>query len=253
MENITETKHIIRKSSCHYCYLKSRCLAEGLTSDELQPFCDAILHTKCFRRGQHLFYLGDRFKNLYIIKSGSVKLYLCTENDGAEQVNDFIFPGGVAGLEAIGNGRYLSSAVALESTTVCILPYSRFNELCSRLPHLQERFMHLVSSKIASVNRLLLLINQRTAKERLASFLLDYCFSKNLSSQPKWEVKLTMSRYDIANYLGLTAETISRQFTKMDKERILKVEKHRVRILDHEGLIAIARTSNTYPNAATIH
>lgn len=253
MKNITETRHIIQKSSCLYCCLKSRCLAEGLDLNELKPFCDAIIHTRSYQRGQHIFYLGDSFRNLYIIKSGSVKIYLSTENDGAEQINEFVFPGGIAGLEAIGNGRYLSSAVALETTTVCILPYSRFSALCSKLPHLQEHFLQLVSNKIASANRLLLLINQRTARERLAAFLLDYCSRMNIFSTPYQEINLSMSRYDIANYLGLTAETVSRQFTRLDKEGILKVDKHYISILDMKRLSLIAKSTDSYPNTVTIH
>lgn len=195
------------------------------------------------RRGKHLFRQGEPFNSLYIIKSGSIKNYACMHN-GSHQVIDFTLPGEILGLDSMDGDRYMSSAVAMESTHICKLPFRRFTELCSHLPHLQDRFFHLAGRKILCSNNLLLLMGHKSALERIAVFLLDYSRRMGSRGYSTTEFNLGMPRHDIANYLGLTIETVSRLFSRLDKEGILHVERKFICIADPERLINIAGLSS---------
>jgi len=217
---------------------------------EIRCFENVVLHPKPLQRGKYLFRQGEQFRFLYLVRSGCVKNYIYS-GDGTEQITGFTLPGEILGLDSMENGKYVSSAVALETTSICKLPFERFEELCRQLPGLQDRFFQLSSRKIVSFHNLSYLIGHRPAEERLASFLVDYSLRIGKHGYSKTEFNLSMTRYDIANYLGLTIETVSRLFSKFSNEGILKVERRLIAITCPELLMKIAKslTSCTFTSS----
>ncbi len=227
-------------SSCSQCQFTNDCLTKQLDMKEIRYFENVVLHPKPLQRGKYLFRQGEQFRFLYLVRSGCVRNYVYSR-DGTEQIIGFTLPGELLGLDSMENGKYVSSAVALETTSICKLPFERFEELCRQLPNLQDRFFQLSSKKIVSFHNLSYLIGHRPAEERLASFLVDYSLRIGRHGYSKTEFNLSMTRYDIANFLGLTIETVSRLFTKFSNKGVLKVERRLISIIDPELLMKIAK------------
>ena len=191
------------------------------------------------RSASTLFRPGEPFDTLYMVRSGMVKT--CTMNpSGDEQVIGFYTPGNLLGLDAIQVGRHQSSAIALETTSVCSLPYEPLCRLSARMPRVQRRLLAKMSERIRHDERQLGLLAMRGAGQRMASFLigfLDDCRSRGLKSD---EILLPMRRADIASYLALAVETVSRSLSRHDEARMIDVRRNCIRILDEQALRAVA-------------
>jgi len=223
------------KVSCRSCSLTDLCLPHGMTQEEMVTLDGIVKHVPPLQPGQHLFRTGDPSNALYAVRSGCLKTY-CTTVDGEEQVLGFALPGELVGLDGLGDGQYLSNSLALETASVCALPYDQLEELCIKLPALHQQVMRIVGKEIASNQEMLMLLGKRNAEERLAAFLLSLSVryqSRNLSPT---EFNLPMSRQDIGNYLGLAIETVSRLFAHFQDEELLTVNRRQVALLDLEML-----------------
>ena len=175
---------------------------------------------------------------IYVVKTGAVKTFTQT-NDGEEQVVGFHLPGEVLGLDAIQNGLHGCNARALETTAICELPFERLEDLASNLPSLQHQMFRLLSKEIGQEADMMALLGRSTAEERVASFLLSLSDRFRRRGFSATDFFLSMSRQEIGSYLGLALETVSRLFTRFQEEKILKVERKHVQILDVDRLRAI--------------
>lgn len=197
-----------------------------------QPFDEAIEPRQARRRslsdpvprrlrlGQPLFHEGDRAQHVYQIGRGVMRLARM-QTDGRRQVISFAFPGDVVGLPD--NGRHTTEC---EAITECELLAHRFPGLAGadRNPDMQNFLMDAALQEIRRLQDHFLLIGRRLALERTAAFvalLLDRI------AEPLGRyrfVRLAMNRTDIADYLGLTPETVSRSFTELRGRRILALD-----------------------------
>ncbi len=228
------------ETSCKNCSLSELCLPRGLTDSEMQTLDNLVEKQKPFNTGEYIFQSGQQFSKLYAIKSGSVKVVLPTE-DGEQQIIGFFMPGELLGLDAMGKNKHVCSAIALETTSVCSLPYNDMQDICHDIKSLSKQFLSLISSEIGNEHQMLLTLGKKKADSRLATFLINLSCryaSRGLSSN---EFNLSMSRYDISNYLGLANETVSRLFTRFREENILTVERRLVKIVDQDKLRAMAK------------
>lgn len=227
------------KVSCSQCSLASLCLPRGLNNEELESLTSIVKRERPLVKGEPLFELGQPFKSLYAIRTGSVKVYLPT-NEGDEQIVGFHMPGELLGFDGMGHDVHCCSAVALESSSICELPYSRLHDLSHELPSLTDHFMTLMSHEIADEHAMMLMLAKKSAEARMATFLLSLSarFSKRGFSAKQFN--LTMSRHDIANYLGLAVETVSRIMTHMQEEGLIDVDRRFVSIVDMPGLRSLA-------------
>lgn len=242
MSKVINFKNV--KISCGQCSLSTLCMPRGLHQEEFDQLAALVKRERPLEKGEPLFELGQPFKSLYAIRTGSLKVFLPT-NDGEEQIVGFHMPGELLGFDGMGHDVHSCSAVALESTSVCELPYSRMHDLCRELPGLSEHFMTLMSNEIADEHAMMLMLAKKSAEERLASFLLSLSsrFSRRGFS-PK-QFNLTMSRNDISNYLGLAVETVSRIMTHLQEEKIIDVDRRFVSILDMPRLRDLAKMEDT--------
>ncbi len=221
--------------SCKNCSLAELCLPRGLDAAEIDRLQRAIAPRRPLQRGNALYRPGDRFHALYAVKSGTMKS-LITTRDGEEQVVGFHMPGELLGLDGLHHEKHTCTAVALERTTVCELPFSQIEAICRDYPGLQREMCSLLGREINEEQNMLLLLAKRTAEERLASFLLSLSARYRRRGYSDTEFILSMSRHDIANYLGLAPETISRLFSRLSADGLLSVDRRHVRIHDRNQL-----------------
>ncbi len=199
----------------------------------------AVMHklSTHFRRGlplrtdELLYSQNDECQSLYAVKSGSFRSFI-VNSEGVEQTIGFYLPGELMGLDAILHGRFSCSSVALETGSVCELPLSRLNELCVEIPSLQHQMMRILSKEIAADREQILLLGHSTAKERMATFLLMLSIRYGALGYSNTDFNLSMRRQDIANFLGLSNETISRQLTELSKAGVIIVKQRVIQIID---------------------
>lgn len=238
---VTERKVISFETirvACKNCTLGMLCLPMGLTPEDVARLDGIVRRSRPLHRGDYLFRSGERFRSLYVVKTGAVKTYAPSE-EGQEQVLGFHLPGEIIGLDAIEKEIHACSARVLETSAICEVPFSRFEELSSTLPSLQHQMYRLLSKEIGHDGEMLLLLGKKSADERLAAFLLS--MSKRLHKRGlcATDFYLSMSRHEIGNYLGLAVETVSRLFTRFQDDGLLKVDRKHVELLDLDALESI--------------
>lgn len=224
---------------CQDCSISQLCIPFTLSDNELDQLDQIIERKKPIQKNQELFNAGDELKSLYAIRSGTIKSYTITEQ-GDEQITAFHLAGDLVGFDAINTNSHPSFAQALETSMVCEIPYEILDDLSGKMPKLRQQIMRLMSSEIKGDQDMILLLSKKNAEERLAAFL--YNLSERFSQRgfsPR-EFRLTMTRGDIGNYLGLTVETISRLLGRFQKADILAVKGKYITINDHDALSKLA-------------
>lgn len=195
-----------------------------------------------YQRGDTLFRAGQPLQSLFAVRSGSIKVYTL-DNNGDMQITAFHLPGDLVGFEAIGSGIHHGYAEAMETSMVCEIPFSHLETLSGHVPALRRQIMRLMSDEITTDKRMLTLLNTRTAEQRLATFLIDLSTrfqTRGLSSK---EFRLTMTRAEIGNYLGLTVETVSRLLGKFQKSGFIAVDGRLITLLEQTNLCNVALIS----------
>ena len=218
------------KIACQNCSLHQLCLPLGLHGADLDRLEDIIKRSHPLKKNEIAFHQGDKFQAIYAIRAGSVKTYSVAD-DGSEQITGFYLPGELVGLDAISEDCHPCTAKALETTSYCEIPFGQLEHLSAELPSLQHQLLKIMSKEITHDANLLMLLGKKTADERLASLLLS--LSARLSSRgfSATEFNLSMSRNDIASYLGLAVETVSRLFTRFQEQGLIKVDGKFVQLL----------------------
>ncbi|MFD2176639.1 FNR family transcription factor [Veronia pacifica] len=224
---------------CQNCSISQLCIPFTLDEQELDQLDDIIERKKPVQKGQTLFKAGDGLQALYAIRSGSIKSYTITEQ-GEEQITGFHLAGDLVGFDAITEMSHPSFAQALETSMVCEIPYEVLDELSGQMPKLRQQIMRLMSSEIKSDQNMILLLSKKNAEERLAAFLYSLSTRFGERGFSAREFRLTMTRGEIGNYLGLTVETISRLLGRFQKSDLLAVNGKYITILDNEKMRDLA-------------
>ena len=236
-EKVISLKDI--RVACQECSLNEICLPVGVAHEDLDRLDSIIDRKRPISRGDHLFRTGDTFQNLYAVRSGSLKTY-ATSEDGQEQVMGFHLPGELVGLDAIADGQHPLSAKALETTSICEIPFPQLETLSGQLPSLQHQLLRVMSQEIRDDEQNMVVLGQKSAEERLAAFLLSLSKRFQRRGFSPNQFNLSMSRGDIGNYLGLALETVSRLFTRFQNEGLLRVDRKHIELLDVHQLQVFA-------------
>ena len=221
--------------NCQDCGFSQLCLPFSLNETELNRLDDIIQRKKPLHKADMLFEAGQNQRSLYAIRTGSFKTFTLTEQ-GEQQITGFHLPGDIVGFDALSNQLHPSYAEALETAMVCEIPLPNLEPLLDQLPRLRQQMMRLMSKDIQADQQMMLLLNRKTAEQKLATFLSQLAqryASRGFSGS---EFRLTMTRSDIGNYLGLTVETISRLLSKLDKEQLIQVNGKLITITDRTSL-----------------
>ena len=232
---ITANAQNTYQPSCNQCSLSGICLPFAVSPDDLYRLEAVVNHGKIFDRGERIFQQCDPFSSCFAVQGGAVKTYFVSE-EGEKQVTGFYLPGEVIALDSVNNDHYFCSAQALERSRLCEIPLDRLEELATRIPSLQRHFFQLMSHEIQDSQQMSLLLNRKSAEQRLATFLLSlstrFC-RRHLSST---QFRLPMARSDIANYLGLAVETVSRVLARFQKQGLVSFHGRNCSIENMEGL-----------------
>lgn len=199
--------------------------------------------TRKLKKREYLIQSDEAFEHIYIVLSGSFKSSLFTP-DGRDQIIAFSMPGDLLGVDGIYQNRHLWNVSALENSEVLVIPYLEFQLLAAKDLELQSSFNRILSHEIIKKNQIQMYLNTMTAEEKLATFTLNMSYKYHLRGLPSQEFQLKMSRSDIANYLGLKLETVSRTLKKLKISKILEIELKRVKICNLDKLIELAPLSN---------
>ena len=221
--------------ACSSCNLRELCMPLGLNQQELDRIDDLVASRRRIKRGSALFRNGDKFTNLYAIRTGFFKTCITSE-DGRDQVTGFQMAGEVVGLDGIVNDHYTCDAIALEDADVCLMPFDRIEELSTEILGLQRHMHKIMSREIVREHGVMLLLGSMRAEERLAAFLLNLVQRLHARGFSQSELVLRMTREEIGSYLGLKLETVSRTFSKFVEDGIVEVKQRHVRIVNTEAL-----------------
>ncbi len=190
------------------------------------------------RPREHVFTAGDARIHIYRVESGAICLYKIMP-DGRRQVIDFAYPGDFIGLGA--EQDYAFNAQALETVQLKSLPLATLSRLAGNDPDLGIKLYEAVSRELAAAQDHLFTVGQRSAAERVACFLVALSRRNARKGQDPALVQLPMTRADIADFLGLTIETVSRTLTKLRMNKIIDLKQCTlVRLLDISKLERLA-------------
>jgi len=234
--------NLAKEPRCMTCSLSSLCLPLSLNLEDIDQLDSIIKRRQPLKKGDHLFRQGDLFDSVYAVRSGSLKNYIMT-NDGEEQITNFHLPSELVGLDGVDCTRYPVSSKALETTTVCEIPYSRLQSLASELPDLRNQIFSSMSKEIRDDKQMMLLLSKKNAEERVATLLANLSARFKRRGYSPYTFRLPMSRNEIGNYLGLAVETVSRVFTRFQSLQVIAVNGKEVHITDRPELLQIAGVS----------
>lgn len=222
---------------CQNCNFSHLCLPVSLNKNELQSLDDIIERKRPLQKLNKLVSAGDKFHSLFAIRSGSFKSFIC-DDDGVEQITGFHFPGDIIGFDALNDKVHPSYTQALETAMVCELPYETLEKISNDYPNLRKQIMRIMSSEIKHDHDLIMLLNKRSAEEKLLHFISHLSQRFDERGYSAKQFNLSMTRNEIGNYLGLTVETISRLLTRFQKEGLIMVAGKLITIMDVDGVNA---------------
>lgn len=230
----------LRAASCRDCSLQAKCLPSGLCADDTAQFEQIVDSRRVLKRGEYLYKNGDRFRALHVIRSGLVKSFALSPN-GDEHIAGFHLPGHVMGLNAIAARHHTDSARVLDTTSLCRIPYDELDRLSGNIPVLRQQLVRLLSRRIAQEQSMLRELAQLPAEQRVAAFF-------HRIARSFWELGFSPKRFgfrvanvDLAGYLGLAVETVSRALSHLRSEGILNAQRATVEVHDMERLAMYAR------------
>lgn len=201
--------------------------------DRLDPL---IGDKRLYKHREAVFHQGDPSRALYIVRSGSLKTFVA-DSAGGEQVLGFHLPGEVVGIGGLGKDSYLGTAEALESSNIWAIPHARLQPILEEFPILHQQLQQMVSRWADTNLEHLIIMGKSLAQVRLAMFLRGFASRCDRLSRDPLNLALPMSRRELASYLGLTLETVSREFSRMQAKDILAVRGKEVRILRADRLV----------------
>lgn len=227
------------QAHCKDCSLSSLCLPLSLNMQDMEALDDIVKRGRPLKKGELLFSQGEAFGSVFAIRSGALRTFSLTDT-GEEQIMGFHLPSELVGLSGMDTETYPVSAQALETTSVCEIPFDRLDELSVLLPQLRRQLMRIMSREIRDDQQMMLLLSKKTADERIATFLINLSARYSARGFSANQFRLPMSRNEIGNHLGLAVETVSRVFTRFQSSGLLTANGKEVCILDSARLCALA-------------
>lgn len=222
--------------TCAGCKVRSASICAALDADELHEL-ESLAEDAHFPDKATLLMQDDPAGSVYNITEGTVRLYKLL-SDGRRQIVGFLLPGDFMGL-SLGE-RYAFSADAIEPVTACRFNRTAFSALIDEKPHLLRRLHAAATHELTLAQDHMILLGRRGAEEKVAGFLIGLRNRLQRLGRSSVTVPLPMTRQDIADYLGLTIETVSRMITKLSRDRLLMVVPGGIRILNDAALETLA-------------
>ncbi len=224
------------ESACRHCPVRGTSICAALSEDELLTL-QAMSKTLSFRQRERIMEEDTPAHFVYNIIAGSVLLSKLLP-DGRRQVVGIAIPGDFLGLSF--SARHAFTATALGDVEVCRYPRLGFETFVDRSKALLKRLHSTTGHELGLAQEHMMLLGRRSAEEKLACFLVTLRDRWAQIHGPRLRIDLPMTRQDIADYLGLTVETVSRNLTKLARHKLIAIIPDGVRILDPAGLTRVA-------------
>ena len=225
--------------SCADCTLGGICLPSGIPDAERAQLSGRVQRNRPVQKGDILYRAGGPFTGIVALRSGSAKL-VHTDVTGRESIISVLLPGELTGFDGLHSSRHRCSLIALETSSYCELPPDELRQLTHHSPVIQETLLQRAGEQLdLSIERIVR--GHRPAEARLAGFLLDLAerFKQRGFSQSNFRLSLT--RQELGDHLGLALETISRLLSRFESAGLIHVEGKWLEVRDPEGLEKIAR------------
>jgi CRP/FNR family transcriptional regulator, anaerobic regulatory protein len=219
--------------ACAACAIRGMSVCSVLSAHELNRLC-TIISTANLLAGGTVISEGEPADHLFNVVRGSVKLFKLLPN-GRRQITGFLFAGDFLGIAL--NDIYAYNAEAIEPLQLCRFPRRKLEALLNEMPRLERKLLGTTAHELAAAQDQMVLLGRKTAKERVASFLVSLLERAVKRGQSGTQLDVPMSRTDIADYLGLTTETVSRTITGLRKLKLIATgARNSITILDPAGL-----------------
>ena len=205
----------------------------------MSRFETIVSKSRPLHSGDHVYRSGDPFEAIIAVRAGCFKSYVI-DPDGEEQVLGFHLPGEIIGLDAIHTARHVANVMALDTGAVCSLQFRDVSEMSRRMPELQNEVFRVMSQRISELEAI---VGDLSADERIALFLLSLSERFCRRGYSESEFILAMSRRDIASYLRLATETVSRVLARFQKKGLIKVNRKHVQLLNIDKLRKLSARS----------
>lgn len=228
----------VLRNSCAKCSLQQLCLPASIGSGDLDRLDSIVRNRRPMQRGERLFSVGTPLAALFVARDGAFKTTTLSE-EGSAQIIGFHLPGELIGLDALGTERHRCEAEALELATVCEVPYNQLQHIAAQVPGLQRQLMRVIGRGTNQDHSHLAMMGRKHAVERVALFLHSISERYRLLGRPHDAFTLPMSREDIANYLGLVIETVSRSFSRLAEDGAIAVRGKQLRIISEQRLMDV--------------
>ena len=236
------------RQSCSHCSLQQLCLPAGIGASDLARLDDIVRRRRPVERGGRLFRPGDALTSVYVARDGAFKTVHISE-EGEEQILGFHLAGELIGLDALGDGVHRCEAVALTTANVCEVPFGELTSVAAQLPSLQQQLLRVIGQSLNRDTDHREILVRRQANERIALFLHGMGERHRLIGGNALSFKLPMSREDIARFLGLALETVSRGFTRLHEEGVIDVRGRQVEITNEAELERMVHSAEVEPAA----
>ncbi|TVP87570.1 MAG: fumarate/nitrate reduction transcriptional regulator Fnr [Pseudomonadaceae bacterium] len=224
----------VAEPHCNECSLVALCMPRELTDAELIKVDQIVTRGRTLHAGEALFRQGDPALSIYSLRSGALKSTAVSDK-GQEQVTAFHLPGEMVGLSASEGDAYPVTTLALDTSAVCEVSFARLDNLSAYMPTLRRHFLRLMSREIRDSQQMMLLLSKKTAEQRMATLLLDLSARYRTRGYSATSFRLSMSRHDIADYLGLAVETVSRVLTRFAQAGLIAVDGKQIDFLIAPG------------------
>jgi CRP/FNR family transcriptional regulator len=189
--------------------------------------------------GQPVFHEGDPARRVFMVTFGSLKIYTLL-GDGRRQVTGFMFPGDFLGISL--DGEYAFTVEALDGAELWWFSREAFARFVEQHPTIEHELYRMSAHELAVAQQQMVLLGRKTAAERLASFFIELLKrQERVTGAHDRTIDLPMSRLDIADYLGLTKETVSRMLAELRQRGLIRLaQQNRVEVLDRARLDDVA-------------
>lgn len=214
--------------ACSACAMRAHCFAQPLDMDILLHLEQSTTYRRV-PRGAYVYRMGEPFHALYFVHTGFFKSAVLNDT-GQESIVGFPMPGDVLGLDACADGQHNTQAIALRDSHVCEVPYQALLELSFAFPALQQSLHRMMSREIARDQKSMRMMGSLPAEEKVLAFLQNLSQEFAARGIAADDFELPMTREEIAEYLGLQMETVSRAFSKLRGNGMIDVQRRRVRI-----------------------
>ncbi|MFT4653636.1 MAG: CRP/FNR family transcriptional regulator [Kangiellaceae bacterium] len=193
---------------------------------------------RIFQARQSLFCAGDRFEGLYILRSGSAKSFITSIN-GEEHITKFYYPGDLLGVDGFDKNIYVENVLFLETSSVCLIKESDLNTLVKSSDDFRNCLLRSMSRALVNDSSMMMCLSSCSSEQKLAQFVLDLSEQFRSLRLSGTEFRLSMTRTDIANYMGMALETVSRVFASFQLKQLICIKNRQLSILDFDALSRI--------------